>query len=192
MLTVALLLYDEVEVLDAAGPFEVFSVAGRVADDPPVRVMTVAAEARPVRARGGLRMMVDHVLGEEPPFDVLVVPGGVTAAVERDPLTIGWIAERHVASLLTLAVCTGAFLLAEAGVLDGRPATTHWEDEEEFARRWPAVEVRREPRWVDDGDVITSAGISAGIDMSLHAVGRLLGEGIALRTARQMEYDWRH
>lgn len=193
--TFGLLLFDEVEVLDACGPFEVFSTAGRLApgDDgrPLLRVVTIARTAGPVVARGGLRLVPDYTIDDDPAFDVLVVPGGVTAAVEEDEAVVSWLAARHQSAQLTLTVCTGAFLLAQAGVLDGRPATTHWEDEDELASRWPAVRVRREPRWVDDGDLVTSAGISAGIDVSLHVVSRLFGVDLAKRTARQMEYDWR-
>ncbi|HEX8103609.1 MAG TPA: DJ-1/PfpI family protein [Solirubrobacteraceae bacterium] len=189
MLTIGILLFDEVEVLDACGPFEVFSTAARMGAD--LRVATVAREARPAVARGGLPIVPAHTLGDHPPLDVVLVPGGVTAAVERDPAVLAWVARVRERARITAAVCTGAFILAEAGVLDGRPATTHWEDEDELERRWPAVEVRREPRWVDDGDLVTSAGITAGIDMSLHLVRRLFGADVAVRTARQMEYDWR-
>jgi transcriptional regulator GlxA family with amidase domain len=188
-LTFGLLLFDDVEVLDACGPFEVFSTAGRFVDG--ISVITIATKPGPVTARGGLRLIPDHTIGDHPRFDILVVPGGVTTAVENDPAAIAWIAEQHARAQLTAAICTGAFLLAEAGVLDGLSATTHWEDEDELERRWPAVHVERDPRWVDQGNVITSAGISAGIDMSLHVVRRLFGEEIARRTARQMEYDWR-
>ncbi|MFF2042699.1 DJ-1/PfpI family protein [Kitasatospora sp. NPDC058170] len=193
-LTFGMLLFDEVEVLDMGGPFEVFSTAGRLArtadDRPLLRVLTVAASDRPVRARGGLRVVADHTLAEDPPFDVLVVPGGVTTAVESDRDVLDWLARRRQTSALTFGICTGAFLLAATGALDGRPATTHWEDQEELARRWPDIRVRTDVRWVDDGDLVTSAGISAGIDASLHIVGRLFGEDLARRTARQMEYRW--
>ncbi|MEU1506092.1 DJ-1/PfpI family protein [Kitasatospora sp. NPDC005748] len=193
-LTFGMLLFDEVEVLDMGGPFEVFSTAGRLArtadDRPLLRVVTVAAGDRPVRARGGLGILADHTLDEDPPFDVLVIPGGVTTAVEADREVIDWLARRRETSALTFSICTGAFLLAATGALDGRPATTHWEDQEELARRWPGVRVRTDVRWVDDGDIVTSAGISAGIDASLHLVGRLFGERLARRTARQMEYTW--
>lgn len=193
MLIFGILLFDDVEVLDACGPFEVLSTAARLAGGPPpLEVLCLARDAgRPVRARGGLRILPDYGLDDHPPLDVLLVPGGVTAAAERDAATLAWIARAHARAQLTAAVCTGAFLLAESGVLDGRPATTHWEDEDELERRWPAVEVRREPRWVDDGDVVTSAGITAGIDMTLHLVRRLLGAELAHRTARQMEFEWR-
>ncbi|BFV61035.1 DJ-1/PfpI family protein [Kitasatospora sp. CMC57] len=193
-LTFGILVFDEVEVLDLGGPFEVFSTAGRLArtadDEPLLRVLTVAAAGRVVRARGGLKVMADHTLAEDPPFDVLVVPGGVTTAVEADATVIDWLTRRRQSAALTFSICTGAFLLAATGALDGRAATTHWEDQEELARRWPGTEVRSDVRWVDDGDVVTSAGISAGIDASLHLVGRLFGEQLARRTAHQMEYVW--
>ncbi|MGV9264905.1 DJ-1/PfpI family protein [Kitasatospora sp. NPDC003701] len=193
-LTFGMLVFDEVEVLDLGGPFEVFSTAGRLArtddDEPLLRVLTVAATDRPVRARGGLKVVADHTLDEDPPFDVLVIPGGVTTAVEADADVIEWLARRRQTSALTFSICTGAFLLAATGALDGRPATTHWEDQEELAGRWPDIRVRTDVRWVDDGDIVTSAGISAGIDASLHIVGRLFGEQLARRTARQMEYEW--
>ncbi|MQS18130.1 DJ-1/PfpI family protein [Streptomyces kaniharaensis] len=103
---------------------------------------------------------------------------------------IAWLARRRKTSALTFSICTGAFLLAATGALDGRPATTHWEDQEELAERWPDVQLRTDVRWVDDGDIVTSAGISAGIDASLHIVSRLFGEQLARRTAHQMEYRW--
>ncbi|MFE6844693.1 DJ-1/PfpI family protein [Streptomyces sp. NPDC057686] len=194
-LTFGMLVFDEVEVLDLGGPFEVFSTAGRLArtasDEPLLRVVTIAATDKPVRARGGLKVVADHTLEEDPPFDVLVIPGGVTTAVESDADVIDWLARRRRTSALTFGICTGAFLLAATGALDGRPATTHWEDQDELARRWPDVQVRTDVRWVDDGDIVTSAGISAGIDASLHIVGRLFGRELARRTAHQMEYDWR-
>ncbi|WP_442817574.1 DJ-1/PfpI family protein [Streptomyces sp. NBC_01296] len=115
-----------------------------------------------------------------------MIPGGVTTAVETDTDVIDWPARRRQTSALTFSICTGAFLLAATGALDGRPATTHWEDQEELAQRWPDIQVRTDVRWVDDGDIVTSAGISA----SLHIVGRLFGWQLARRTALQMEYDW--
>ncbi|MFJ6378453.1 DJ-1/PfpI family protein [Kitasatospora sp. NPDC092039] len=193
-LTFGMLVFDEVEVLDLGGPFEVFSTAGRLArtaaDEPLLRVLTVAPTVRTVRARGGLTIVADHTLDEDPPFDVLVIPGGVTTAVERDEKVVDWLARRRRTSALTFSICTGAFLLAATGALDNRPATTHWEDQEELARRWPDVRLCTDVRWVDDGDIVTSAGISAGIDASLHVVARLFGEQLARRTARQMEYLW--
>jgi len=189
---VGILLFDDVEVLDFAGPFEVFSTASRVVErtgaPPAFEVVTVAAGS-PVHARHGLIVSPGYRMGEEPPIDVLVVPGGVVTGALADARTIEWISSRAALARLTTSVCTGAFLLAATGLLDGRPATTHWEDLGDLAAAYPRVLVRREVAWVDDGDVVTSAGISAGIDMSLHVVARLLGEEWASATALQMEYS---
>lgn len=196
-LTVGVLLYDEVEVLDFAGPFEVFSTASRVAhrlrpaDEPPFAVVTIARDARPVRARGGLLVLPDSAFASQTArIDVLVVPGGVvTAELQRSDIT-GWIAGTAKRATLTASVCTGAFLLAKAGLLDGRKVTTHWEDQADLKRDFPALTVVPGVRWVDEGEVITSGGISAGIDMSLHAVERLIDRELAEATARQMEFAW--
>lgn len=196
-LTVGVLLYDEVEVLDFAGPFEVFSTANRVArrlnpaDEPPFAVMTIARAARPVRARGGLLVLPDTAFDSQTArIDVLVVPGGVVTAELARPETIAWIAGTARRATLTAAVCTGAFLLAKAGLLENRKATTHWEDQADLARDFPSLTVVPGVRWVDEGEVITSGGISAGIDMSLHAVERLTSRDLAEATARQMEFAW--
>jgi transcriptional regulator GlxA family with amidase domain len=193
---VGILLYDDVEVLDCCGPFEVFSTASRVAlrrgwPGPPFRVYTIGAGSTDVVARGGLRLVASCALGGHPPLDVLVVPGGLQERTERDRRVITWLAAAAETATVTASVCTGAFLLAAARLLDGRQATTHWEDVDDLERRFPSVTVRRGVRWVDEGQVVTSAGISAGLDMSLHVVGRLEGVELAEATARQMEYHWR-
>jgi transcriptional regulator GlxA family with amidase domain len=193
---VGILLYDDVEVLDCCGPFEVFATASRVAlrrgwASPPFRVHTIAAGDPTVVARGGLRLVASSTVGQHPPLDILIVPGGVTEKVERDDHLISWLVEAADKSQITASVCTGAFLLATAGLLDGREATSHREDVDELERRFPRVRVRRDVRWVDEGRVVTSAGISAGIDMSLHLVRRHHGEDLAGATAHQMEYEWR-
>lgn len=195
--TVGILLYDEVEVLDCCGPFEVFATATRVAlrrgfAAPPFQVHTIAAGAQPVVARGGLRLVPSCTFEEHPPLDILIVPGGLTRESERDDRLISWVSAAAENTALTASVCTGAFLLATAGLLDGRHATSHWEDVDELERRFPRVRVKRQVRWVDEGRVVTSAGISAGIDMSLHLVRRQEGEVLAKATAHQMEYEWRN
>ncbi len=195
MADVGILLYDDVEVLDCCGPFEVFTTATRVAlrrgrGTEPFRVHTVAAAATPVVARGGLRLVPSHTLDEHPPLDILVVPGGLTGEAERDDSVIAWVAKTAENAAVAASVCTGAFLLATAGLLDGLEATSHWEDVDDLERRFPGVQVRRDRRWVDNGRVVTSAGISAGIDMSLHLVRRQEGEELARATAHQMEYHW--
>ncbi|MCG5054486.1 MAG: DJ-1/PfpI family protein [Myxococcales bacterium] len=194
MLTVGIFVFDEVEVLDFAGPFEVFSTASRVrakAGAVPFRTVTIAKSPRPVRSRGGLQIQPHHWFGEHPHLDVVIVPGGDVAAELRDDSVIRWIAATATAARLTASVCTGAFLLAAAGILDGKRATTHWEDIDELRQSYPRVKVTAGPRWIEEGDVVTSAGISAGVDMSLHVVRRLADAHLAAATARQMDYDWR-
>jgi transcriptional regulator GlxA family with amidase domain len=197
-LAVGIYLFDEVEVLDFAGPFEVFSTAARVArrdrpsEAPPFAVTTIAREARAVRARGGLLVLPDQSFATQTArLDALVIPGGVVTAELGRSDVIAWIGDGARRAKLVGSVCTGAFLLAKAGLLDGRKATTHWEDQDDLRRMFPAVTVVPNVRWVDDGGAITSGGISAGIDMSLHAVERLTDRALADATARQMEFDWR-
>jgi len=187
---VAILLFDNVEVLDFAGPYEVFTTATRVAQQPVFEVMTVAAEPNAVRARAGLVVRADYALHAHPPVDLLIVPGGVVTAALASPALIDWIAAVASQSRLTASVCTGAFLLAKAGVIDTQTVTTHWEDIDDLRAGWPSLRVVDGVRWVDQGRIVTSAGISAGIDMSLHLVERSAGRELALRTARQMDFDW--
>ncbi|HEX5343732.1 MAG TPA: DJ-1/PfpI family protein [Duganella sp.] len=188
--TVGIYIFDNVEVLDFAGPYEVFTCASRVAGAEPFRVCTIGATRAPVRARAGLVLHPEATFADCGPVDVLIVPGGVVGAELARPEVVAWIAGMARAAELTASVCTGALLLAEAGLLDGREATTHWEDVAELQSGWPQVRVRTGQRWVDCGQVVTSAGISAGIDMSLHLVERLADRGLAERTARQMDYAW--
>ncbi len=119
-----------------------------------------------------------------------IVPGGVVAAEMNKKNVLSWISATSERADITASVCTGAFLLAQAGLLDGMEVTTHWEDIEELRLSFPELSVKENTRWVDNGHIITSAGVSAGIDMSLHLVSRLAGKEHAVKTARQMEYDW--
>ncbi len=191
-LVVGILLFPDVEVLDFAGPFEVFSVASRIsaAAVPPFRLVTVAKD-RTVTARHGLSVNTAADFTDHPSIDILLVPGGIIAAVMKDATTIAWISRIAGTAVLTASVCTGVFLLAEAGLLDGRRVTTHWEDIPDFRRQFPSSTVLENVPFVDEGTLITSAGISAGIEMSLHLVRRILGEEAATRTAKQMQYRWR-
>ncbi len=189
-LNVGILVFDDVEVLDFAGPFQVFTTAERLARPAkPFATFTVAAD-NAVQARGGLAIVPSYTFGREPRVDVLIVPGGVVTDEIGKPAVIEWIAARAAEARLTASVCTGAFLLAKAGVLDGKKATTHWEDIDDFRKSFPGIPIDVEARFVDQGRVVTSAGISAGIDMSLHLVERLANESLARRTARQMDYRW--
>jgi transcriptional regulator GlxA family with amidase domain len=189
--TLALLLFDDVEVLDFGGPFEVFSVANRFTDPPAFHVLTVAEKAGPVLTRGGLSVNPHSRLPDCPRPDLLLVPGGQGTRHEmHNPALIDWI--RRVASEaeLVLSVCTGALLLAKAGLLDGLEATTHHGAIDLLRQTAPKTMVHTDRRFVDNGRVVRSAGIAAGIDISLHVVARLLGKEVAEKTARQMEYPW--
>jgi transcriptional regulator GlxA family with amidase domain len=194
--TVGIFVFDDVEVLDFAGPYEVFTCATRVAGKltpgapPPFQVRTIGATAATLHARAGLAVLPEAQFGDAGRIDVLIVPGGVVTAELDKRAVIDWIAATARTAELTASVCTGAFLLAQAGLLDGQPATTHWEDVADLRAAYPAVDVHDDRRWVDNGRIVTSGGISAGIDMSLHLVARLASRELAVRTARQMEYDW--
>lgn len=195
-LRVHILVFDQVEALDFAGPYEVFTTASRVHHRlhpgllPPFEVACVARERAAVTARAGLRILPDQTLADAPPADLLIVPGGVVDAAMACPATRGWVARQAQTARITASVCTGAFLLAAAGVLTHQTVTTHWEDVADLRRQFPLLKVIEGPRWVDQGPLVTSAGISAGLDMSLHLVARLASHDLALRTARQMDYDW--
>jgi transcriptional regulator GlxA family with amidase domain len=190
--TVGILVFPEVEVPDFCGPFEVFSVTrldeGRRRDEPSPYDVTLVAEGRDVvAATGGLKVVPDHSLEDCPALDVLVVPGGwgTRRGMSNDRL-IAWIAGQ-ARSVSTLAsVCTGSLLLGKAGLLDGRRATTHWRVLGEMRAGFPAVEVVDDEHVVEDGDLLTSAGI----DMALRLVARNHGEAVARSTARYMEYPF--
>ncbi|MFO7170835.1 MAG: DJ-1/PfpI family protein [Chloroflexota bacterium] len=191
--SVAILIFDDVELLDFAGPFEVFSSARALTGERQrlMDVFTVAEHDRPVRTRNGLVVQPDYTLANCPPADILVVPGGAGARpLEERPEILGWIRERSAQAELTTSVCTGSFLLARAGLLSGRTATTHWESVPELRERYLDIEVLEDERYVDAGPVVTSAGVSAGIDMALHVVSRLYGPSVARATALGIEYDY--
>jgi transcriptional regulator GlxA family with amidase domain len=193
---VGILVFADVEVLDFCGPFEVFSVTrldeSRRREEPsPFEVVLVAETTEPVVATGGLRVLPDHDLEGCPRLDVLVVPGGWgTRSLVNHEGVVGWIRERSVEAELSTSVCTGSFLLGQAGLLDGRRATTHWMSLDRMRDTYPSIEVVRDQHVVEDGSLITSAGISAGIDMALRVVTRYHGEAIARATARYMEYPY--
>ena len=194
---IGIVLFDDVELLDMAGPYEVFTTAARLhareagPGAPPLfTVSTLACNTAPVRARAGLRLQPDHTLASHPPLACALVPGGVVDAELHNTALLAWIQAQAGGAQILASVCTGSLLLAQAGVLDGRAATTHWEDLDVLRALRPAVAVREGVRWVDEGALVTSAGISAGIDMALHLVQRLHSRALAERTARQMDFDW--
>ena len=192
---VGILIFDGVEVLDFAGPFEVFSrtrlVPGSESrqseESAPFEVVTVARTADPVLATGGLQVLPHHGFADAPPIDLLVVPGGFgTRSLLAEDEVIDWVRARAEDAELVTSVCTGSLVLARAGLLRGRRATTHWAALD-FLRLMPEVEVVDDQRWVDDG-VISSAGVAAGIDMAFFVVEKLLGKEVADETAHYMDY----
>lgn len=197
---VGILIFDDVEVLDFTGPYEVFSrtrlVPGvesrRSAEHAPFHVFTVARTIEPIAATGGLRVIPDHSFDSAPRIDILVVPGGFgTRALLTEAGVLDWIARIAASSSLTTSVCTGALLLGKAGLLRGRRATTHWAAHDLLAFLDDSIRVERETPFVDD-TVITSAGVAAGIEMAFHVVEKLHGAAVADETARYIEYARTH
>jgi transcriptional regulator GlxA family with amidase domain len=193
---VGIFLFDDVEVLDFAGPFEVFSrtrlVPGaesrRSEDSAPFAVFTVAKAAGPIRAIGGLQVIPTWAWDEAPPIDILVVPGGFgTRALLRHDETLAWIRRVAASASLVTSVCTGALLLAQNGMLRGRRATTHWAAHDLLVSIDPTIQLQRDVRVVSD-TIFTSAGVSAGLDMAFAVVEQLHGAEVARETARYIEY----
>ncbi|MDB6003727.1 MAG: ThiJ/PfpI family protein [Prosthecobacter sp.] len=195
-MNVGIFIFHDIVVLDLGGPFEVFSVATRVKarldrkSPRPFNVVTIGETTAPIHARGGLIITPTFSFTDHPPIDLLIIPGGIVSAELKKENVIHWITTTAAKAKLTASVCTGSFLLAQAGLLDNKRATTHWSDIEEMKSLFPKVTVEDQVRWIDQDTLITSAGISAGIDMSLHLVSRIDSESLALATARQMDYRW--
>jgi transcriptional regulator GlxA family with amidase domain len=190
MQTVAILLFDEIEVLDFAGPFEVFGVTGGAQGL--YQVTTVAQALRPVIARNGLSINPAHSFASLPQVDILVLPGGYGTRREKGcAATLDFIRNKTAYAGIALSVCSGALLLAKAGLLAGLHATTHRGALAELAQDEPGCIVLPDARVVDNGKFVLSAGISAGIDASLYIVARQHGQDVAHTTAAYMEYDWR-
>ena len=186
--TVAILLFDDVEVLDFAGPFEIFGVTGKRDNATPFDVFTVAERPGEIRARNGLSITPRYSFADCPAPDILVVPGGFgTRALLNDRPTLEWIRKTAAASSQVTSVCTGALLLAKVGLLSGRRATTHWAGLDLLASLDPTIHVQRDTRVVSDG-VVTSAGVSAGLDMSFSVVENICGRAVAEETAHYIEY----
>lgn len=181
-MTVCFYLQDGVEVLDFAGPMEVFTASG-------FKVFTVSKLKVPFLSQGVLRVVPDYSIEDAPPADILAFFGGNTGPSVRDTSLISWIKSRRGNTRYFFSVCTGAFILGRAGVLDGMTATTFHESIENLRKAFPGTKVLADVRFVDNGRVITTAGISAGIDGALHLVTRLKGADVAKKTAEYMEYD---
>jgi transcriptional regulator GlxA family with amidase domain len=189
---VAILIFDEVEILDFCGPFEVFGVTRSLQKEEHLfDVYTVAEHARPVHARNGLSVNPNYTFADCPPPDILLVPGGQGTRTQiHNETLIAWVQAQATRVELLLSVCTGALVLAQAGLLTGLEATTHYRAFDELRALAPDTTLCPDKRYVDNGKIILSAGISAGIDMSLYVVARLFGAEQANKTARHMQYDY--
>lgn len=194
---VGILIFEDVEVLDFCGPFEVFSITtaeGETRDEAQLYGVHIIAETSGiVRCRNGLLVQPHYTIDQHPDLDIVVIPGGRGTRQElSNPRILAWIEKQSEHIDLMTSVCTGSFLLAANGLLDGKSATTHWASIDWLRDNHPAITVRDDQRFVDEGGIITSAGVSAGIDMALHVVERMHGPGVARQSARHMEYDgWR-
>lgn len=190
-LSIGIALFDGAEELDWAGPWEVLSYWSRRHPEDEIEVFTVARDnSRPIVCAKGLRVLADHSWQSAPEIDVLVYPGGQgTRALIGDDEVRAWVRSVHERARITTSVCTGAFVLADAGLLKGRAATTHWDDFDELLAIDDSIQARRDDRFVDEGDIITSAGISAGIDMALHLIIRLHSEDRAREIKRRIQYE---
>ena len=192
---IGILIYSGVDLLDCGGPYEVFLTASRLAERDglaaPFEVVTIGVGDAPLRSYGGLGLVPQASVADAGRVDVLIVPGAIAidAALADDELRHA-IATLTAGAEITTSICTGAFLLGAHGLLDGRPWTTHWEDVDLLADRIGEAGATRDVRWVDSGAVVTSGGLSSGIAMALHLVGRAAGRDLAERTAAQIEYDW--
>lgn len=190
-MNIGIYIYDEAEVLDFSGPFEVFSTAARVADTPNTfTVFLVSEKGGTVTARGGYEVNSRYGFSDHPQIDILIIVGGVHTGEMKKQHVLRWIKEQSNKAQLVASVCTGAFLLAEAGVLSSQNVTTHWEDIPDLRENYPNLQVVENQRWVDEGNIITSGGISAGIDMSLHLISKINNVELAEKTAKQMEFEW--
>lgn len=190
--TVAILAFDDMEVLDFAGPYEVFNVAGELGEDQPFSVFSVGLTGAPAVGRGGFTVLPTYSLEDAPPPDLLVVPGGAgTRPLLHDERLIAWLRERAAEVELLLSVCTGALLLGKAGLLERRAATTHHDAYDELAAVSPTTQVVRGQRFVRSAEtILTSAGVSAGVDLSLHVVQLLAGQATRDVTVTEMEWMW--
>jgi putative intracellular protease/amidase/YHS domain-containing protein len=181
--TVAVLVFDGMELLDFAGPVEAFVAAG-------CQVYTVAATRDPVTCAGLVTLTPKYTVADCPHSNIIVIPGGSAGAVSKDKRVTDWVAKAAAEAEVTLSVCTGVFVLARAGLLDGKEATTHHGAIQVLREQFPKITVHADRRIVDNGKIVTAAGVSAGIDGALHLVDRLMGRSQASATARYMEYQW--
>jgi putative intracellular protease/amidase len=181
--SVAILIFDGVEIIDYTGPYEVFGAAG-------CDVYTVAETRNPITTSMGMMVVPKYTFSDAPQPDVLVVPGGAINLARKSTATLKWVADVTGRVEHTMSVCNGAFILADAGLLDGLGATTTAGNIERLRTEFPRIKVAEDQRYVDNGKIVTAAGLSAGIDGALHVVARMFGNGLAQQVALVEEYDW--
>jgi len=187
---IGFLMFDDLEELDMVGPWEVFTMAAKAKPEAGIECLTIAPAGGVVRCAKGMRVVADHSFADAPALDILLVPGGQGTRREVDnPALLAWIAEAAKPCAWVTSVCTGSLLLAAAGPARGKRVTTHWGAVDLLRRRGDAAEVLDDVRYVRDGNVVTSAGVSAGIDMALWLVGEIWDPAFARKVQRQMQYD---
>lgn len=187
---IGVFVFPGAEELDWAGPWEVFAAWAQTWPDDGIEVFTLARTAEPVTCAKGLRMIPDRTWDTAGPMDMLIYPGGIgTRAHEEDETVLSWLRDLAAGGTVVASVCTGSLVLARAGLLDGKPATTHWAFIERLATLGQDIEVRPDDRFVDNGAILTAAGVSAGIDLALHLVARMCSPERARDVRRYIQYD---
>lgn len=193
-LNVGIFLFDDVELLDFAGPLEVFTTANRLCErqqlNAPFNVITFCDQQLVVRSRAGITVQADCTRTNVPELHLLILPGGVVDGPRDNPELLAWLKHRRASTAIMASICNGAFLLADAALLQGLSVTTHWEDAPLLAAQFADLTVQPEHRFIDHQHTLTTAGVSAGIDASLHLIARLANPALASQTARQMDYPW--
>jgi len=192
MYNVGIWLFNHTELLDFAGPFEIFSLTSELNDNELFNVFTVSQYGAVIKTVNGLKIAPDYSFGDHPAIDILIIPGGIGTTTEmNNQEALDWILENHTTALITMSVCSGARLLGKLGLLDGLEATTHHQVIRHLQEIAPQAIIRADKRFVDTGKIMTSGGISAGMDLSLYVVAKLYGEPIARKTMEYLEYgDW--
>ncbi|BHH82416.1 DJ-1/PfpI family protein [Desulforhopalus sp. 52FAK] len=186
---IGILIYEEAEVLDFAGPYEVFSTAERLLNTSIFNPFLISQNGGLVKTRGGFEVNTKSIY-EIDTLDILIVSGGVHENIVGNDVVESWVKEISEKVAYLVSVCTGVFLLASSGCVTSGKVTTHWEDQQDLSIKYPELDVISNARWVQQSKLFTSGGIAAGIDLSLHLVSLVEGESIAINTARQMEVTW--
>ena len=186
----AILIFNDVEVLDFTGPYEVFNAANAVSGQKLFNVFTIANKEELITARNGLKVFPDYTINNSPSCDILIIPGGDGRRIEmNNSFLLSWIKDTFQNLEYLLSVCTGSFIIANTGLLNGLKATTHHSAFDEFKKSFPEIEPVINKKFVDNGKIVTAAGVSSGINMSLHIINKLFGEELKLKTADYIEFD---